>query len=275
MSASKVIVTALAGLAIVASIAGFATVLKRSQGENLVNQIGIDQNLNGQVPMDATFKDETGKDVTIGSLIKRPTVLMLIFYRCVDVSGTCYLELEGATKAFSSMQKDTIGRDYDVVTLSIHPKETFELAAAKKAQFLKSYNRPEAVAGWHFLTGSQDQINRVASAVGFRYKYDEAKDRIVHPTGLVILSPEGRISKYFYGADFPAKILRDSIVAAGRGTIGDQSTPILLGCFMYDESTGRTRLNVVNALKVTGTATVLILFGSILIMTLKARKGSY
>lgn len=260
-------------VALVGAAVGFAFALKQAAGEDLTKAVGLDQRLNAQVPLDASFQDSDGKTVALGDLVKRPTVLMLVFYRCVDVSGTCFLEMEGAIKAFRSMKKDTIGKDFDVVTLSIHPKETPELAAAKKTQFLKQYGRPEAEQGWRFLTGTDDQIKRVADSVGFKYRYNAEKDQILHPAGLVILTPEGKVARYFYGADYPAKVLRDSLVAAGNGVVGERSVPILLGCFMYDETTGKTRLHVKNALKLTGGTTVFILGLSIFLMTRRPRRG--
>lgn len=259
--------------AFLGSVVGFAFMLKQVQGENLTKEIGLEQKLGAQVPKDAVFTDSTGKKVTIGSLMNgKPTVLMLAFYRCIDVSGTCFLEMEGSLKSFRSMQRDTIGKDFNVITLGIHPKETYDLAAAKKRDAIKQYGRPEAENGWHFLTGDLPEIKKVADAVGFKFRYDEAKDRIVHPAGLILLTPEAKVSKVFFGADYPAKVLRDSILVAGRGTIGTEGVPILLGCFMYDENTGKTRLHVKNALKVTGGGTLLILAVSIVMMSRRRRE---
>lgn len=272
MTLTRPVLYAIGALGTAIAVVGFAMTLKQAQGEDLTKVIGFEQRLGNQVPLDARFKDEAGREVTIGSLQSgRPTVLMLVFYRCIDVSGTCFLELEGAMKSFRSMQRDTIGKDFDVVTISIHPKETPDLAAAKKAQFLEQYGRKEAANGWHFLTGDLPQIQRVADSVGFKFRYDPVKDRVVHPAGLVLLTPNGAVSKYFYKTEYPSKYLRDSIVAAGRGEIGSREIPILLGCFVYDEATGKTRLHVKNALKVTGFATVILLAMSIALMTRRQR----
>lgn len=251
-----------------------AYVLKRDQGEDLTSQIGIDQKLGAQIPMDAKLHDETGKEIKIGSLFgSRPVVITPLFFRCVDTKGTCLLQLEGATKAFKAMLHDNIGEDFDVITISIHPKETPELARIKKAEILKQYKRETAEKGWHFVTGDYDQIQKVLSAAGYRYKYDAVKDRVVHPAGAIILTPQGTVSKYFYGTEYPAKYMRDSIRIAALGQTGGTSEPRFFGCFMYDTSTGKTRLHVRNALKFGGFATLFFLGISIGIMSFKNRRS--
>lgn len=244
-----------------------AVTLKRSQNQDVHNKIGLDQRLGNKLPLDAAFRDEHNQKVKLGDFFgKRPVVLMLVFYTC---QGACQLELENATKSFSDMKIQDIGRDYEVVSISIHPKETPALAAAKKADVLRGYGRTGGYDGWHFLTGDYDQIKRVTDAVGFKYSYDAVKDQILHPTGLFVLTPDGRLSRYLYGVDYTSPLLADSLKTAGEGQINVPSEPILFGCFQYDEKTGKTRLNVLRALQVGGIGSVIILAVSIFFMSRK------
>lgn len=270
---NKLAILALSLTVVAVSVTAFGIVLKNSAGEDLTKTIGIDQKIGDKVPLDAVFTNEKGEKIKFGSLLKdRPVVLTPVFYRCVDTNGTCLIQLEGLMKSLKAMKRDNIGESYDIVTLSIHPKETHELAAAKRADYLKQYGREKADQGWSFLVGDASETRKLLNAVGYRYKYNEKKDQVVHPAGIVILTPDGKVSKYFYGSEYPAKMLRDGILIAGRGDTGSTSTPILLGCFMYDETTGKTRLHVRNALKVTGFATLFILGTSIFMMSRKGRR---
>jgi protein SCO1 len=266
------VVVLLAGLSIV-----FARTLKQVQGEDLTSQIGLDQKLDSRVPLEAKVVDEEGNTVRFGRFFgKRPVVLLLVFYRCVDRKGVCLLEMEGAVKSFRAMKKNEIGKDYDVVAVSIHPKETHELAKVKKEQFLRDYGRPESRPGWHFLTGETSEVKKIADSVGFRYKYDAAKDQILHPAGLVVLSPQGKVSKYFYGYNYASPLMNEAIEVAAKEGTGFKEEPRLLGCFMYDPASGKTRLHVQNALKVGGFSTLFILIISIFSMNrMSARRSGH
>lgn len=243
----------------------FGTILKRDQGPNLNKEMAFDQKLGAQVPMDAVLRNEEGKEITFGSLFgERPVALMLVFYQC---KGTCLLEFEGAMKIFRALRVDDIGKSYDVATISIHPRETPELAMAKKNQYLSLYNRRGSENGWHFLTGDEDQVRKIADSVGFKYYYNPEKDQIVHPTGLVVLTPEGRASRYFLGTEYSSVLFRDSLVAARSNAIGPmEQRTYLMGCFQYDPLTGKTRLHVWRALQLTGGVTIIALISSILVM---------
>jgi protein SCO1/2 len=263
--AAPLIILALLGLSVALGVS-----LKNSQGEDVTKKIGLDQKLGAKLPLEATFLDEKGEKVKLGRYFgKKPVVLMLVFYSC---QGSCLLEFENATKSFSDMKIENIGRDYDVVSISIHPKETPTLASGKKHDVMEAYQRPGATEGWHFLTGKTPEIRKVADAIGYRYAYDEKQDRILHPTGLFVITPDGRISRYLYGVDYTPTLLRDSLVTAREGKINVPSEPILFGCFQYDPKTGKTRVNVENALKFSGIATVLIIVCSIFLMTRKGPK---
>jgi protein SCO1/2 len=244
--------------------------LKNSQEQDVSKKIGLDQRLGNQLPLESSFKDESGKTVKLGQFFgKKPVLLMLVFYSC---QGACQLEFENATQAFNEMRDKNVGRDYEVVSLSIHPRETPELAKAKKADALRSYTRPGGYDGWHFLTGDSTEIKKVTDAVGFRFSYDAAKDRLLHPTGLFVVTPGGKISRYLFGVDYATPIISASLETAGNGNINAPSEPVLFGCFQYDPATGKTRMNVFRALQITGIGTVLILATSIFFMS---RKTTY
>jgi protein SCO1/2 len=231
--------------------------------------LGIDQRLGDRIALDATFFDEAGREAPIGSYLgKRPAILMLIFYNC---KGVCTQELVEIAKTLKAVKSASIGRDFDVITVSIHPKETPALAAQRKQEYLAYYNRPGAADGWRFLTGRLEQIRKLAASVGYRYTYDPVKDLVRHPAGIFVLTPDGRVSRVIYGIEYPSKQLRDALAEAGRGKIGPRSEPLLLGCLQVDPATGRVTVNVINTLKAAGIATVIILFGSIALMSWRER----
>lgn len=267
MSTLKKLWVPIAALLMAGFAAFLAFSLRNVQGANLTGKFDIQQKLGSRVPMDAKFKDEYGQDVELRKYFgARPVILMPIFYKC---RASCPLEFQGVTKVMNDMLQENAGRDYDVVSLSIHPKETPAIAAEKKESVLQLYKRPGASAGWHFLTGSEDQIKRVTNAIGFKYFYDPAKDQVVHPNSIMVLTPGGRVAKYFFGLEYPAKLMRDTLDAAGQETLAQRSEPILFGCFSSDPVTGKTQLVVMRATQVVGFATVLLLATSIFFMNKK------
>src|SRR5579871_66256 len=176
--------------------AGWAVVPASAQDYGrpiMVRNVGIDQKLNTQIPLDLTFRDETGQTVRLGQyFIRKPVVLALVYYECPML---CDMVLNGV---IHSMEKMTlkIGRDFDVVTVSFNPKETWGLAAAKKTNYLEKLNQPDAAEGWHFLTGDEPQIKKLTESVGFRYAYDPQTNQYAHASGIMVLTPEGKISRY-------------------------------------------------------------------------------
>ncbi|HEY3782770.1 MAG TPA: SCO family protein [Fimbriimonadaceae bacterium] len=258
--AVPVIVLILVGLSV-----AFAVSLKNAQGGDVSKKMGLDQKLGNKLPLDAKFKDEDGKDVRLGDYFgKRPVLLMLVFYSC---QGACQLEFENATQTFVDMKNKNIAKDYDVVSISINPKETPELAHGKRAEILDRTKLPGGYDGWHFLTGSQAEVQKVAKAIGYRYSYDPAKNQILHPTGLFVITPDGHISRYLYGVDYVATMVSDSIDTAAKGKINVPSDPILFGCIQYDPNTGKTRVNVFRALQVGGFLTIFTVAGLIFMLS--------
>ena len=198
-------------------------------------QIKFDQKLNNQLPATLTFRDETGKAVTLGDYFgRRPVVLMLGYYGCPML---CTLALNGAVSAFQDL-KWTVGEQFDVIFVSIDPSETPELALAKKKTYMRSYGRGPAT-GWHFLTGSSQSINTLANAVGFHFAYDPVMKQFAHPSGLVILSPEGKVSHYLFGVTYSGAELNASLHDAVAGKTGSPVEQFVLLCFHYNPLTGK------------------------------------
>lgn len=254
-----------------------AKLLKEDQGEDLTKQLSITQRLNAPIAWDAKVRDESGKEVTFKSLFRdKPVVLMPIFYNC---RSACSIELESALKAFRDMKADTIGQTYDVATISIHPKETAQLASAKKNEYLERYlagregDEASARAGWHFLTGKEKEVQKLVNSAGFGYTYTPAKDRLVHPTGLILITPQGRVSRYLIGTEYASKFLRDSLVDASQGVIGEPTVVTsYFGCFTYDPSTGKTMFHVQRAIQIVGSIFLLTMILSIISMNKKFKE---
>lgn len=228
-----------------------------------LQNVGIEQRLDSPVPPDLAFVDDTGRPVKLGDYFgKKPLILNLVYYNCTMLCGEVLAGLTGAMK----LVKFDVGNQYDVLTVSFDPRETTAMAAAKKAEYLKRYGRPGAASGWHFLTGPADSINALTKAVGFQYQYDAARNQYAHATAIMILTPQGRISRYFYGVDFPPKDLRMGLVEASHEKIGNPIDQILLYCYHYDPATGKYGAVVSNMLKVGGALTILLLGGLLLIL---------
>lgn len=228
-----------------------------------LTNVGIEQHLDGQVPADLAFVDDTGRAVKLGDYFgKKPLVLNLVYYTCPMLCGEALAGLSASMK----MVKFDVGNEFEVVTVSFNPKETPEIAAAKKKEYLERYGRPHAAAGWHFLTGQAESINALTKAVGFQYQYDESKNQYAHATAIMVLTPQGRISRYFYGVDFPPKDLRMGLVEASQGKIGNAVDQVLLYCYHYDPTAGKYGAVVSNMLKIGAAITIVFLGGLILIL---------
>jgi protein SCO1/2 len=202
----------------------------------LARDVGIVQRLNEEVPLDLTFRDEAGRIVPLSAYVKdKPVILVLAYYRCPML---CTQVLNGLLDSLRGISLD-LGDAYRVVTVSFDARERPELAAAKKASYVENYGRAGAADGWHFLTAEQTSIDRLTRAVGFHYAYDRERDQFAHASGIMILTPEGKISRYFYGITFPSRDLRLALVEASAGKIGSLVDQVLLLCYHYNPSTGR------------------------------------
>ncbi len=234
------------------------------------DQVGIDQRLNENIPLDLQFKDESGATVRLADYFgKKPVVLSLVYYQCPML---CTEVLNGMAEAFRSL-KFTAGKEFTVVTVSINPRETPELAAQKKDLYLRQYGRPGADAGWHFLTGDEPSIERLAQAVGFHYLYDSASDQYAHATGIMVLTPEGKLARYFYGIEYEPKDLRFALMEASKNAIGSPVDKLLLLCYHYDPMTGKYGLVISNIFRAGGALTVLALGAFITVMLRRERRA--
>ncbi len=228
-----------------------------------LQNVGIEQHLDGQVPPDLPFVDDTGRPVKLGGYFgKKPLILNLVYYNCTMLCGEALAGLTGAMK----MVKFNVGDEFDVITVSFNPQETPEIAAAKKQDYLKRYGRPGAAAGWHFLTGPAESINALTKAVGFQYQFDPKSKQYAHATAIMVLTPQGHISRYFYGVDYPPKDLRMGLVEASQDKIGNAVDQVLLYCYHYDPETGKYGAVITNILRLGAGLTILLLGGLIFIL---------
>jgi protein SCO1 len=224
--------------------------------------VTIEQKLNSQLPLDATFQDEYGQTVQLNRYFgKRPVVLALVYYECPML---CTQILNGMVRT-AKLMKFTPGKDYDVLAISFDAREKPEQALAKKQVYMKDYGHPETANGWHFLTGSPDSIKRVTDAVGFQYKWDAATAAFAHASAIYILTPDGKLSKYFYGIDYSPKDMRFGLVEASHDMIGTAVDQILLFCYHFDPHTAKYTPLAMGILRVAGAATLLLLGGFVFI----------
>jgi protein SCO1/2 len=232
-------------------------------------EIGIDQKLNNQVPMDVPFLDETGVTVTLAKFAKqnRPIILAPVYYECPSV---CTLTLNAITKTVNVLQLQT-GRDYEVAVLSIAPNETPELAARKKLSYMNELKSPDAPGSWHFLTGNEENIRAVTESVGFRYFWDEKTQTYAHAAGIIILTPEGRVSRYLFGTNYTPLDLRLALTEASSGRIGGLAEQVLLLCFQYDPAMGRYSTAVLNLVRIGGLFT-LVIVGAFIYLSVRREK---
>ncbi len=258
------VIVAVLGIVLL-SLSSFA-VIGQAQAPNSVGaiptDIGIDQKLNQQVPLDLQFRDEAGRTVRLADFFgRKPVILSLVYYDCPML---CTLSLNGLLHSLQHLTFSA-GEDFNVLTVSFDPREKPELAAAKKRVYLTLYNRPTGWDGWHFLTGDQESIRQLTNAVGFRYKWDAASGQYVHATGIMVLTPQGRIARYFYGIDYPATDMRLGLVEASADKIGSPVDRILLLCSNYDPVQGKYGWAVVRILQLGGIVTVVLLGAMILV----------
>ncbi len=234
----------------------------------VLQEIGFDQRLGEALPLDAVFTDEQGRSVELGEYFgQRPVVLSFVYYECPML---CTIGLNGLSAALQVLSF-VPGQEFEVVTVSFDSKETPALAAAKKKAYLARYQRAGAEAGWHFLTGSDASIQALTRAAGFRYVWDEATRQFAHPSGIVVATPEGRISHYLFGVEYAPKDLRFSLIEAAAGRIGNVADQLLLYCYQYDPQSGRYSASIINIVRGLAVLTVLALAGFIVSASRKPR----
>lgn len=224
-----------------------------------LNGVDVDEHLNAELPLDLAFTDDDGKPVKLGDFFdgERPVIITLNYSDCPML---CSLQLSGFTKGLKQMDW-TAGKEFRVVTVSLNPKEKPERAQETKQRYLGEYGRPDAKAGWHFLTGSEANIKALAKAIGFQYGYNEVRKEYVHPAALTMATPDGRIGRYLYGIEYHPKTLRLGLVESSEGKIGDTVDKLILYCFHYDASEGKYAPVAMNIMQVAGSTTALLLGG--------------
>ena len=228
-----------------------------------LREVGFEQKLGETIPLDLVFTDEKGEQVEIGSFFQpeRPVVLALVYYECPML---CNLILNGLIGSLDILTFDP-GTDYDVVVISFDPGEDHFLAAAKKRGYMEQFGRPGTETGFHFLTGEQESIDAIADAIGFTYTYDEESDEYAHAAGITVLTPEGTISRYLFGAEYAPKDLRLALVDSGDSKIGSAVDQLLLFCYSYDPATGKYGAATMRLVRLGGALTLLAVLAFIVI----------
>ncbi|MGI8786175.1 MAG: SCO family protein [Pyrinomonadaceae bacterium] len=223
----------------------------------ILGKVGIEQKLNSQLPLDAVFKDEDGNAVKLGDYFGkgRPVILALVYYECPML---CNEVLNGLTGSLKGISFDA-GKDFDVVAISFDPRENDkpDLAKNKKASYVARYERKGTENGWHFLTGTESEIEKVTKAAGYNYQFDAATNQFAHAGGIMIATPDGKMSRYFYGIDYAPKDLKLGLIDSSEGKIGNPAEQLYLYCFHYDPASGKYGLAILKVLRLLGIATLL------------------
>jgi protein SCO1 len=227
-----------------------------------LQNVGFEPQLNAQLPLNTNFRDESGRDVKLREYFHgKPVVLALVYYGCPMLCNQVEQGVVGTLKMLSF----NAGRDYQVVFVSFDPRETPDMAAQKKTAALSRYGRPEAASGWHFLTGKEDSIRALTSAANFRYSFDEKHNLFAHASGIMLITPDGRISRYFYGVEYPSRDVRLGLVDASAGKIGTPIDHLLLYCFQYNPETARYSATVLKIVRLGGILTIFSIVAGILL----------
>src|SRR6202521_4887637 len=227
-----------------------------------LQNVGFDPQLNAQIPLDLPFVDENGSNVQLRDYFKqKPVVLAFVYYGCPMLCNQVEQGVVGALRMLSF----TPGRDYEVVFVSFDPRESADMAKQKKKSALAHFNRPETAAGWHFLTGTKESIDAATKAANFRYSFDSKTNLFAHASGIILLTPDGRISRYFYGVEYPGRDMRLGLVDASAGKIGPPIDHVLLFCYQYDPSSATYSASILKIIRLGGVLTILCIVGGILI----------
>jgi len=232
-----------------------------------LEDVRIDQRLDEPLPLDALFRDENGNEVKLGAYFgSKPVVLALVYYSCPML---CNQVLNGLTSGLDVLKAFSIGKEFEVVTVSFDPRETPELARQKKETYINWYKREGAAEGWHFLTGDQPSIDRLTEAVGFRYKWDQKTTQFIHASGIMIATPDSKLARYFYGIEYAPKDLRLGLVEASAGKIGSPVDQLLLYCYHYDPASGKYGAVVMNMIRLGGVATVIAIIAMFIVFRMR------
>ncbi len=242
---------------------GFSTGIVASNVPPQFKDVTFAQKLGSQLPLDARFQDETGREVALGDYFgKRPVVLAFVYYQCPML---CTQIMNGISSSLKALTMKP-GREFDVVLVSFDPRDKFETANAKKRAHLQHWAVTDQADGWHFLTGEEATIRRVADAAGFTYTWDEATQQFAHVSGVLTVTPDGRLSRYFYGVEFSPRDLRLALVESSEGKIGSLAEELLLYCYQYDPASGRYGPVVMNLVRLGGVVTVGLVAAFVIVM---------
>jgi protein SCO1/2 len=253
----------------------FLAIMSRAPAQNpqaaLTAKAGLDQKLNAQVPLNLTFRDEHGTAVLLGDYFEtKPVILVLAYYECPNM---CTLVLNALLQTAQDLKFDA-GKEYQIVVVSIDPRERPALAAAKKQIYTQRYGRPERANGWHFLTGNEAPIRQLAQSVGYRFVYDPLTRQFAHPSVITVLTPAGKISRYFAGIEYPPKEVRLALIEASNSRIGSLTDQLFLLCFHYNPATGKYGLVIKRVIQFGGISTVLMLGGFITLMVRREQSAT-
>jgi protein SCO1/2 len=236
----------------------------------VIEQVRFDQRINQPLPLQAEFRDESGRTVRLGDYFgPRPVILALVYYECPML---CSLVLNGLLKSLRVV-KFTPGQEFEIVVVSFNPSETPQLALQKKLAYVQEYNRPGSEDGWHFLTGEPPAIEALTRATGFSYIYDAATGQYAHASGIMVATPEGKLYRYFYGIEYAPRDVRLALVDAAANKIGTPVDKMLLYCFHYDPQTGKYGVVITRVLRITGSGVALLLFGYMWVMFRRERRA--
>src|SRR3984893_12718188 len=236
-----------------------------------LQNVGFEPRLNAQLPLDSNFRDESGRDVQLREYFARkPVLLALVYYGCPMLCNQVEQGVVGSLKMLSFNAE----RDYEVLFVSFDPRETPLMAARKKEAALSHYGRPDTASGWHFLTGKEERIHALTAAANFRYSFDEQHNLFAHASGIMLLTPDGRISRYFYGVEYPSRDVRLGLVDASAGKIGTPIDHLLLFCFHYDPETARYSATILKIIRLGGILTIFSIVAGILIFRRRDVRGT-
>ena len=234
-----------------------AHALPSNQMPAALQRVAFEQRLNEQLPLDLPFKDENGVPVKLGDYFgRKPVVLAFVYYECPMLCTQVLNGLESALRVIN----ESVGREFDVVTVSFDPRETPVLAAGKKQAYLDRYKRPSAAQGWHFLTGEQASIDALTKAAGFSFYWDDSTKQFAHASGIVVATPAGKLARYFFGIDYSSRDLKFALIEASNEKIGTLAERLLLYCYHYDPATGNYGFMVMRAVRLAGAVTLAALF---------------
>ena len=241
-----------------------------NQKPSILDQVGIDQHLNQQIPLDLDFVDEHGQRVLLRQYFgQKPVIMTMVYFQCPML---CSQVLSGLTFTLNGMSSFNVGREFSVVTVSFDPRDKAQDAQENKERYIKRYRRAGSEEGWHFLTGKKEQIDALAQALGFRYAWDPEVQQYAHASGIMLLTPDGHIAQYYYGIEYAPRDLRLGIVEASKGRIGTIVDQLLLYCYHYDPTKGKYGAAIFNILRISALGTVLVLGGFMFVMLRRERK---